>query len=83
MRPILFPCPITGLNVQHLLTAVPEDEKDCYQSVLCPACARMHLVHNTTGRLLGESRTDQARQVAEEYAEEQRKIIENLRKNLN
>lgn len=54
MRPILFQCPVTGLNVQHLLADVPEDKKDCYQTVQCPACTRLHFIHNSTGKPLGQ-----------------------------
>jgi hypothetical protein len=52
-KPILFKCPSTGLNVQHWLADVPEDKKDCYSSVACPACAKLHFIHNSTGKLLG------------------------------
>ena len=54
-EPILFRCPSTGTNVQHWLADhVPEDAKDRYAPVVCPACTKMHLIHNSTGKLLGE-----------------------------
>ena len=53
-QPILFECPSTGMKVQHLLADAPENKKDCYSSVVCPACARLHFIHNSTGKLLGE-----------------------------
>jgi hypothetical protein len=55
-RHIVFKCPQTGMNVQHRLTAEPTDAKDTHDSVTCPACARLHLINRTTGRLLGEGR---------------------------
>ncbi len=42
------------MNVQHFLTNAPEDKKDSYSSVVCPACTKMHFVHATTGKVLGE-----------------------------
>ena len=53
-QPILFKCPSTGMKVQHLLADAPENKKDCYSSVVCPACTRLHFIHNSTGKLLGE-----------------------------
>lgn len=52
-HPILFRCPGTGMNVQHWLADVPEDAKDHHSSVVCPACAKLHFIHNSTGKLLG------------------------------
>ncbi len=56
-RHIIFKCPRTGLNVQHLLQSVPEDApgaKDTYQSVVCSACAGLHFLHSQTGTLMGQ-----------------------------
>ena len=53
-RHIIFRCPQTGLNVQHLLEAALEGEKDTYRSIHCPACTRLHFVNRQTGKLLGE-----------------------------
>jgi len=53
-EPILFKCPSTGLNVQHWLPDINDDKKDCYSSVMCPACAKLHFIHNRTGKRLGE-----------------------------
>jgi predicted RNA-binding Zn-ribbon protein involved in translation (DUF1610 family) len=56
-RHIVFKCPRTGLNVQHRLAEdVPDDRKNAYTSVVCPACANLHLVHSSTGKLLGETK---------------------------
>jgi hypothetical protein len=41
-RPIMFTCPQTGMNVQHWLADVPEDEKDNHTSVVCLACTQRH-----------------------------------------
>jgi len=53
-KSILFRCPTTGMNVQHSLADGPDGEKDRYGSVVCPACARLHFIHNSTGKPLGE-----------------------------
>lgn len=51
---ILYKCPNTGLNVQHRLADVPESENAHYSSIACPACTRVHFIHNRTGKLLGD-----------------------------
>lgn len=53
-RPVVFKCPRTGTNVQHWLEDVPDDAKDTYTSVICQACTKLHLIHSSTGKLLGE-----------------------------
>ncbi|WGD54143.1 hypothetical protein QA641_09735 [Bradyrhizobium sp. CB1650] len=56
-RQILFKCPRTGMNVQHRLDdARPKssETEDTHVSVWCPACASLHFVNSTTGKLLGE-----------------------------
>jgi hypothetical protein len=53
-RPILYKCPQTGTNVQHWLADAPDDVKDAHSPVSCPACANIHFIHNSTGKLLGE-----------------------------
>jgi hypothetical protein len=53
-RHIIFKCPHTGMNVQHQLADVPEDEKDRHSPLVCLACTRTHHIHNSTGKLLGE-----------------------------
>jgi hypothetical protein len=52
-RPIVFRCPHTGINVQHRLADVPDDAKDSHSPVACPACAKTHFIHNSSGKLLG------------------------------
>lgn len=53
-RHIVFKCPATGMNVQHRLVAAPADAPETHVSVSCPACARLHLINRSTGKLLGE-----------------------------
>jgi hypothetical protein len=56
MRKLIFRCTRTGMNVQiHMPDAAPTDHPDAYESVNCPACARIHLVNKITGRLLGDN----------------------------
>jgi hypothetical protein len=55
MVPFIYRCPTTGLNVQGLFAeAVSADNAETYESVICPVCARMHLVNRSTGRTLGD-----------------------------
>jgi hypothetical protein len=54
-RHIIFKCPQTGMNVQHWLDDVSEDEaQDAFRSVTCPACTLAHFIHCESGKLLGE-----------------------------
>jgi len=51
----IFRCTRTGMNVQvSLPDASPADRGDSYEAVSCPACARLHLVNKTTGKMLSE-----------------------------
>ncbi len=55
MGNLLFRCVRTGLNVQVWLPdAAPTGRADSYEVVTCPACARLHLVNQTTGRMLSD-----------------------------
>jgi hypothetical protein len=50
-----FQCAGTGLNVQVWLPdEAPAVDVDSYEAVTCPACARVHLVNKTTGKMLGD-----------------------------
>ena len=54
MGKLLFTCRVTGIRVQHWLDDDdPTRPGDYYQSIVCPACARLHFVNRKTGRLLG------------------------------
>lgn len=50
---VLFRCPRTGVNVQHLLTALEEIGPDTHLPVVCLACSSLHFVNASTGKLLG------------------------------
>jgi hypothetical protein len=55
-RQILFRCPRTGANVQLRLDEEAVESmkpEDTHVSVGCPACATLHFVNSTTGKLLG------------------------------
>src|SRR5207237_1871167 len=46
MAQLIFRCAQTGLNVQAWLPdATPAVHTDSYEAVICPACARLHLVN--------------------------------------
>ena len=52
---LIFRCVRTGLNVQVWLPeTAPTDRTDSYEVLTCPACARIHLVNKTTGKILGD-----------------------------
>ena len=59
MANLIYRCPQTGLNVQAWM---PKDEQleveHVYKAILCSACTRLHFIHKSTGKLLGESETD-------------------------
>ncbi|MFX9373919.1 hypothetical protein ABTO04_19560, partial [Acinetobacter baumannii] len=52
-KPIIFRCPSTSENVQHLLEDDDADDED-YEAVECLACAKIHFINKATGKLLGE-----------------------------
>jgi hypothetical protein len=55
MTNLIFRCVRTGLNVQVWLPErAPTDGADSYEAVTCPACARIHFVNKTTGKMLGD-----------------------------
>jgi hypothetical protein len=50
---------VTGIRVQHWLDDDdPTKPGDYYQSIVCPACARLHFVNRKTGRLLGQQEAE-------------------------
>jgi len=55
MAAFIFRCPHTGRNVQGWVADDPEVEDDAYESVICSACTRLHLVNPKTGKVLGEA----------------------------
>lgn len=58
MKPVRFRCPKTGLNVQTLVSADSvEPGTHSFETIICNACAGIHLVNRETGQIAGE-RTD-------------------------
>jgi hypothetical protein len=54
MAAFLYRCPTTGLNVQEWFAdEVGDDEETTYETVTCLACAQVHLVNRSTGKVLG------------------------------
>ena len=54
MVPFIYRCPATGLNVQGLLADDKSANKsETYETVKCLACSRLHLIHRSTGKILG------------------------------
>ncbi len=53
---IIFKCPRTGMNVQHLLDekTAAEHSDSTYETVACKACASLHFINRTNGKLLGQ-----------------------------
>lgn len=54
MAPFLYRCPNTGRRVQGWTADDPNDNSDRYETVTCLACAQVHLVNPSTGKVLGE-----------------------------
>jgi hypothetical protein len=52
-RPILFVCPDTKLSIQHWLGNGDDVPKDEYESVDCPACAKIRFINRKTSKLMG------------------------------
>jgi len=53
MAAILFRCPNRRIQVQDWVADIAASDPDTYESVLCSACQQVHLVHVSTGRVLG------------------------------
>lgn len=54
MKPVLFRCPTTAEQVQHLIPANPRPSNAGeYVPVQCPACSGVHFI-NRDGKLAGE-----------------------------
>jgi hypothetical protein len=55
MGKLIYRCARTGMNVQiQVPDFEPTGYPDSYETVVCPACARIHLVNKKTGRLLSD-----------------------------
>jgi hypothetical protein len=53
MAPFLYRCPNVGLQVQDWAAEDVSQNGDTYQAVTCGACAKVHLVNPSTGKVLG------------------------------
>ena len=54
MAPFIYRCPVTGMNVQGFAADdATEGEAETYESIVCLACTRLHLVNPRTGRVIG------------------------------
>jgi hypothetical protein len=54
MATFVYRCPTTGLNVQGWFADGPsEHEGEVYETMMCVACTREHLINRSTGRVLG------------------------------
>lgn len=54
MAAFLYRCPNTGQHVQGWMADDPTDLGDnTYETVMCTACTRLHLVNPKTGKILG------------------------------
>jgi hypothetical protein len=55
MRPVLFRCPTTGEQVQHLIAEEPSpDDHRRFDTVQCLACGLTHLINRATGKTIGQ-----------------------------
>lgn len=53
MRPFLFRCPATGLQVQGWAADDVSDQDGAFVTVACTACLQSHFVNVRTGEVLG------------------------------
>jgi predicted RNA-binding Zn-ribbon protein involved in translation (DUF1610 family) len=54
MRPFSYRCPDCGWDIETLVLEVTSDERDAYQSVVCPNCHQLHSVNPANGEILVE-----------------------------
>jgi hypothetical protein len=54
----IFRCPKTGLNVPRPFVPDSDANPNFYEHVPCPACGQSHLMHKSTGKLIGEPREE-------------------------
>ena len=55
MIAMVYCCPTTGLSIDHWFE--PADQLETYESVICRACNRVHLVNVSNGRVLAARHT--------------------------
>ncbi len=52
---LVFKCPTTSLHTQHWLDDEDDDSaNEAYESITCPACAKLHFVNRKSRKLLGQ-----------------------------
>jgi hypothetical protein len=60
MNNFIFKCPQTGMNVHWQADEIAPEQPQCtYETVVCPACGRLHFINRASGKLLGEQRAQQ------------------------
>ena len=73
MQAFIFLCPVTGLDVQQLVDdgAIQprEDGTRYYKGMGCAACAGLHFVDPSTGKILGETLTQKSSLSDQLYSE--------------
>jgi hypothetical protein len=56
MAAFLYQCPATGFQVQGWVhDDEPDDGRETYEGVHCPACQRFQFANPKTGKVLGSS----------------------------
>jgi hypothetical protein len=59
MRTFIYRCPRTALNVQGWFAdEASANEDKTYATVTCLACTGVHLINRSTGKLLGDDRSN-------------------------
>ena len=53
MRPVLFRCPTTGLQVHVIVAEDVTEDDDAFVPLACTACSGSHFVNVRTGKVLG------------------------------
>ena len=54
MLPFRYHCPDCGWNIETLVPELTSDERDAYQSAVCPNCQQLHSVNPANGEILVE-----------------------------
>ena len=54
MLPFSYRCPDCGWDIETLLSEVTSNERDAYQSAVCPNCQQLHSVNPANGEILVE-----------------------------
>jgi hypothetical protein len=56
MGAFLFTCPTTKMLVQDWADDDDGAPEDRFESIVCPACTRLHFINRRTGKLFGEEK---------------------------